>query len=346
MKDQCMKWNSSLLPAFAGLIVTVSGVSEAQTITQDFSVDPAQAGWQSFGDTNAFFWDSTNQNLRVTWDSARTNSYFYHPLGLTLSRHDDFLIEFDLKLDDCISGNEPGKTGPMQIAIGLLNFASATGPGFGRGIYGGAPNIAEFNYFPSGVYDFGGPFPVAATTTPAFISGGGFSYAPTFFAPTYIFELPTNEVIRVSMKFTANAQSLAMTLTTNGQVLFQPAAVMLSDPDNSGFTSGDDFLLDTFAIKSYSSLNNDYDSVLAHGTVDNIYVHIPPVQDFTGGFTNASWRAQFRSHTNWSYAFERTTNFVDWIEVSTVVAGSGTNLSFTDLNPPPASAYYRVRAQQ
>ncbi|HMP82863.1 MAG TPA: hypothetical protein PKA41_09210 [Verrucomicrobiota bacterium] len=341
-----MKMNRLLSPALAGLFAVSAIVTNATTITQDFAADPAQSGWQMSGDANAFVWDSTNQNLRVTWDSSKTNSYFYHPLGLTICRYDDFQIEFDLNLDDCVSGNEPGKTGPMQIAIGLMNFAGATDPGFGRGIYGSAPNIAEFNYFPSGVYDFGGPFPVEATTTPAFISSEGFSYAPTFFAPSYIFELPTNQVVRVSMKFTAKNQSLAMTVTTNGQVLFQPPNVDLSDSGNSGFTETDDFIVDTFAIKSYSSVGNDYDSVLAHGTVDNIYVHIPPVQDMTGALSNGIWQTQFRSRTNWTYTLERSTNFVSWDEVAATVSGNGTNLPLNDLNPPQDNAFYRVRAWQ
>jgi hypothetical protein len=62
--------------------------SNATTFAEDFSTDPLQNGWQIFGDTNLFRWDSTNQDLDVTWDSSQSNSYFYHPLGTTLSKAD------------------------------------------------------------------------------------------------------------------------------------------------------------------------------------------------------------------------------------------------------------------
>ena len=71
----------------------------AATITENFSANPLQNGWQIFGDTNLFQWDSTNQNLAVTWDSSQTNSYFYHPLGTILTRNDDFSLAFDLAIE-------------------------------------------------------------------------------------------------------------------------------------------------------------------------------------------------------------------------------------------------------
>src|SRR5438046_2844728 len=106
--------------AWAGLFV-LSITSRAETITENFSADPLQNGWQIFGDTNLFNWDPTNQNLAVTWDSTQPNSYFYKPLGTTLTRNDDFSIAFDLRLSDIASGSEPGKTGPVQLGFGFLN---------------------------------------------------------------------------------------------------------------------------------------------------------------------------------------------------------------------------------
>lgn len=320
--------------------------SVGETFSENFAQDPLTNGWKTFGDTNLFQWDSTNQNLRVTWDSSHTNSYFYQPLGTVVSRRDDFQIEFDLKLEDIISGNEPGKTGPLQIALGFFNFANATNSSFGRGIYGGAPNIAEFDYFPSGYYDFGGPFPVDATAVPTFISSGGFSYAPTFFAPSYLFELPTNQLIHVSINYTAKNQTLASTLTTNGALLFQPPNVVLSNTNTSGFSASDDFSVDTFSISSYSSFGDDYDSVLAHGIVDNLFVNIPPVQNLVGRFTNNIWQTQFRARTNWLYTLERTVDFAAWTNISASVSASVTNLFLQDTNPPVSRAFYRVKAEQ
>jgi hypothetical protein len=319
----------------------------AATITEDFSSDPLQNGWNIFGETNLFQWDSTNHNLAVTWDSSQTNSYFYHPLGTILARDDDFTIEFDLRLNDILSGNEPGKTGPLEIGIGFFNLNDATNAGFGRGIYGGAPNIAEFDYFPAGYYDFGGVFPVDPTTTPTFISSSGFSYAPTVYAP-YAFEIPTNQWVHVAMSYTASDQTITCALTTNGTLLVQLPDVVLTDTNTSGFADSDDFRADTFSISSYSSVGDDYDSVLAHGVVANIAVTVPPppAQNLAGAFGNGVWQVQFIDRTNWLYTLERSGDFQTWTDVSPVTAGLPANLFLQDTNPPGDKAFYRVRASR
>jgi hypothetical protein len=335
------------LPVLTGFLFVPASVIRAETVSQDFAGDALTNGWSIVGDASLFVWDSTNQNLRVTWDSTKTNSYFLHPLGTTVTRHDDFQIEFDLLLTDCISGHEPGKTGPMQIGIGLFSHAVAAAPGFGRTDYGGAPNIAEFNYFPYGYYTFGmDVFPSPATAVGDFISSSGYEYAPTFFSPNYEFEWPTNQFIRVAMEYTARNQSLALTLTTNGVVIYHPPDVVLSNPGNSGFTPTNNFFVDTFSISSYGGHNELFSSVLGHGVVDNIHVFVPPVQDFTGTWSNNVWATRFRSRTNWSYTLERTTNLSSWVDVSATVSGSGTNLFFEDANRPAAKAFYRVRASR
>ena len=164
-------------PALAGWLVLLSLRSGATVITQNFSTNPLQDGWQIFGDTDLFQWNSTNHNLAVTWDSSQTNSYFYHPLGTILTRNDDFSIAFDLRLNDIASGTHAGMTGGFEIGLGFLNFGDATGTNFLRGVFYpigapiGAINLVEFDYFPSGYFpDFG---PVSATTTPTFIATNG-----------------------------------------------------------------------------------------------------------------------------------------------------------------------------
>jgi hypothetical protein len=344
-KDQHMKIRLPL-PVLAGLLSASLNVVEATTITEDFTADPLQNGWQVFGDTNQFQWDSTNHQLAVTWDSTHTNSYFYQPMGTILTRYDDFSIAFDLRLNDIASGVEAGKTGPMQLGFGFLNFTNATSTNFMRGAYGSAPNVAEFDYYAWGYYeDMGTIYEAPAATTPSFISGvDSYDYAPITIS-VYDNELPTNQTVHITMSYTASNQTVAVTVLTNGV----PTATLpnlILDGDH-GFVDTDDFHVDMFSISSYSSAGDAYDSILAHGTVGNIVVTLPPsVQNLTGSFSNGVWQVRFSDRLNWLYTLERTTNFLSWTDVCAPTTGNGTNLFLQDTNLVSDSAFYRVRAER
>jgi hypothetical protein len=327
------------------LLIAAALPARGAALTEDFSSNPTGSGWLVFGNTNLFQWDATNQDLEVTWDSSQPNSYFYHSLGTTLSRRDDFAIGFDLLLNDINSGTEPDKTGPMEIAVGLLNFATASRTNFMRGAYGHAPGLVEFNYFPSGYYNSEGMFfYVAPTTTPTFISTNATHFAPTIFAP-YEFELPLGVSVRVQMTYAASNQTLSTVLTTNGQIFLQLPDVLLTDTNTSNFRVSDDFRVDTLSISSYSSAGDPFDSVLAHGTVGNISVTFPlPIQDLAGAPSSGGWQVQFTGLTNWLYTLQRTADFSQWSSVATNMFGTGGATLLRDANAPPGRAFYRVRA--
>ena len=83
-----MKKNHLFVLALTGICLMNS--AHGATLTEDFSSNPFLHGWKVSGDTNLFQWNSTDQNLSVTWDSAQGNSYFYYPLGTVLARGSDF----------------------------------------------------------------------------------------------------------------------------------------------------------------------------------------------------------------------------------------------------------------
>src|SRR5438552_11511872 len=58
---------SAALPFF--ILFIANWIFPAGAFQESFSSDPAMRGWRTFGDTNLFHWNSTNQNLEVTWDS-------------------------------------------------------------------------------------------------------------------------------------------------------------------------------------------------------------------------------------------------------------------------------------
>src|SRR5262245_935448 len=86
--------------ALVWVILAFAFFTQAAVFEEDFSSDPVAHGWNIFGKTNLFHWNSTNQNLEVTWDSSKTNSYFFKPLGTIGTASDSFSLSFDLVLLD------------------------------------------------------------------------------------------------------------------------------------------------------------------------------------------------------------------------------------------------------
>ena len=309
--------------------------SVGATLQEDFSANPALSGWRVFGNTNLFAWDQTNQSLRVTWDSSQTNSYFHHALGTILTKEDDFELEFDLRILDIATNT---KSGPFQIAISLLNIAQATSTNLERGTgvdaVHGPRDIVEFDYFPAGYYAGFGD--VAPSISPTIVS------SENVFASGFdLLELTTNDLYHIVLTYSASNQILHTEITSNS-LPFGPVA------DVSLGTNFSDFRVDTFAISSYSDFGDDYDSVLAHGVIDNVLVTLPPppVDRISISLGSNSWLVGFSTQTNWLYTLERTKDLQVWTAVSSSILGTGKDLILQDTNPPQPMAFYRVGAQK
>jgi hypothetical protein len=307
-------------------------ISGAATITEDFSADPRQSGWQIFGDTNLFQWDSTNQDLAITWDSSQTNSYFYQPLGTILAKSDDFGLSFDLQLSDVTIGVNPNKTNTFEMVVGFINLANATSTNLERGVgvntTHGTRNTCEFDYFPNSGF--------GATISPTIVSSNN-QFATQFAFP---FTLDPGALFHVTMNYTASNKTLRTSMTRDGE----PFA---SIPDVVLGSSFKDFRLDRVAVCSYSDAGAD-GSLLAHGNVDNFVVTVPPspVQNLTGAFSNSVWQAEFIGRSNWLYTLQRTTDFQSWTAVSEPTSGNSTNLFLQDTHSPADKAFYRVSAER
>ena len=331
-----MKKINSLL-ALAGLFVLFAARSGATTITGNFTNNPSLDGWRIFGDTNLFQWDSANQNLAVTWDSSQTNGYFYHPLGTVLTRYDDFSIAFDLRLHDIgMNLADPIKTNSFELAIGFLNLGEATQTSFLRGTGYNSPDLVEFDYF----WDSG----YGATVWPAFVDTfTDFNYNSS--SDYAVFALTPDDWYHVVMTYTASNQTLVTTLTN----FEQTAGVSISQLVNDYFG---DYRVDAISISSYSDAGQDptygEGSILAHGTVGNFAVTVPPppVQNLAGAFSNGVWQAQFTAPTNWLYTLQRSADFQAWTNVSPATPGTGTNLFLPDASAPAGGAFYRIEADR
>ncbi len=308
------------LLALAGLFVLSVVSANAGTLVERFTTDPALDGWQVYGDTNLFQWDSTNQVLDVTWDSTQPNSYFYLPLGKTLTITDSFCVVIDFQLNDAATAGYGS-----ELGIGLLNFSDATNSNYLRTL-GTLPNVFEFDYFPPD--DYGDPASEDATLVDA---------AANFYFPFDSLTLNPGVTCRVLLLHQANTATISGEIFTNGQL-------MTSLPNiYSDITTNDSgaFQLDTLSISSYAD-DGFGDDILAHGTVDKIAVASPlPVQTTQ---ILASGQIQFASDTNWLYTLEQSTDLQTWTPGAPVVFGNGTNLVLQATNPPADNSFYRVRA--
>jgi len=313
-----------------GLVAASTG--GAATFTEDFSSDPRQNGWQIFGDTNLFQWDSTSGNLEVTWDSSQTNSYFYHALGTILARDDSFHLSFDLTFQDYASGTTPGKPYDFEAAIGFLNLANATQTNFSRGagvnaIYG-PDNLVEFDFFPA----FSNYQPTISQVVVSTNNAWRYNNSNQR-------DMTPGQSFHVDMDYNGMTRTLATIVTNNGVQYGTTQTILV--PTNF------DFRVAAVSVNSYSD-QNATGSILAHGTVDNFAITIPPppMQNLTGSFTNGVWQAQFLSRSNWLYTLQRSADFQSWTNVSSATPGNATNLFVQDTSPPADKAFYRINAQR
>ena len=308
------------------------GALRAQEIyfTETFATAPAANGWQSYGDSSLFTWNSARQAMDVTWNSARPNSLFCRPLGIVLNKTNDFLLGFDLVISNVAIGTTPDKPYTFELAVGLTDLASATNVDFQRGTGFTSPNLVEFDYFPDSGY--------GATVAGTIISSvnewssGGF---------TYPFAVSTGDVYHVELRYAPSRRTLYSMITRNGA-----RCAPLQEAKLGEYFS--DFRVDHIAISSYSDAGQDpafAGSITAQGTVDNfLFISPTPVGEVTGGFNGAVWQMQFLSHTSWMYRLERTQDLQTWTEVTTPVPGTGAPLMLADDSPPAGKAFYHVRA--
>jgi hypothetical protein len=324
------------------ILLTAAPSCGAAVFQESFATNPSAHGWRTFGDASLFAWSAANQNLEITWDSSRLNSFFYLPLGTIVTKSDDFSFSFDVRLRDIRLGNTPAKTNEFEIAVGLLNYTSAINTnafrGAGQSATYGVRNLVEFDYFPDA--GFGETF---ATTV---VSTNNRIYP----AHNFPLAMTPGDTFRITFRYSASNQLLRTAVTKNGSPFGLPPDNTLADLSLIG---KQDFRVDSFAIISYSDAIQTgppafHGSVLAHGFVDNVQITVPPppVADLRLNLSHSVWSANFISATNWTYVLERSADLVSWTVTSPVVFGNGDSLSLQDVDQPASKAFYRIRADR
>jgi hypothetical protein len=297
---------------------------------EDFSTDPMGHGWRAYGDEGLFRWNESNQDLEVTWDSTKPNSYFYHPLPTALTQEDDFQFGFDLRLQEIQVGLDSSKPFTFELALGLINLREATSANFLRGTASQSPDLVEFDYFADSGF--------GATVSPVMASSSS-QFVPSF---TFPLELTVGDLFQVEMKYVSSNQTLTTTLRRNGQ----PFGPVKDAKLGSSFAG---FHVDTLAVCSYSDRGAG-GSLLAQGVVDNLTAVLPdpPIIQLTGAWREHVWQAQFVGKSGWTYTLERSDSLSDWHAASAPRTGSDAPQSLQDLDSGSASdrAFYRVRAER
>lgn len=302
---------------------------QGAVFTEEFASDPANGGWHSDGAPELYRWTPELKSLEVTWDSSKPEAFFAHPLGVTLRSQDAFSFGLDLVLTDATGGVRPPRTGAMQIAFGLLDLGRALREHYPRAA-GRAFDLVEFNWFPQG--EFPGFGVVDPTVSPAVFATSG-RVAASF---TFPVELAAGLTHRIRCEYLPGERRLVTHLVTEGTEVEIREVIL---PEDFG-----EFSLDSFAVINWNEEDGPYDSLLAHGVVDNITWEVPsPPLDRIS--LVGPGLVSLVSRLGWHYRLQASSDMVEWVPL-TGASGTGKALELAD----PRDAvfhrqFYRVEAQ-
>ncbi|HEV8540817.1 MAG TPA: hypothetical protein VGR78_00355 [Verrucomicrobiae bacterium] len=292
--------------------------------------------WSVFGATNLF--SENADSVHVTWDSSQTNSYFYLPLGLTLTRSDHFQLTFILRLEDIAIGTTPGKLSTFEIANGLINPTTAFDPQMFRGTgvdpVHGPRNLLELDYFPDSGF--------GATVSPTIVTHENeFGYSNNF-----PIELLTNVYYKFEMTFTPSDQTLRSRIwTTSDTNNFGPAQTL---KDLSLSSSLSDFALTALAISSYSDAGQTSDfagSIRANGTITAFQLTIFDRPSLGIKQSGNLISLSFETAAGQKYFVEGSADTLNWAEAGGPYKGTGAAVTIPIPHPERGYQIFRVRAQ-
>ncbi len=323
-------------------VVSPSLAPPSVEIVESFQKNPSEGNWTTFGDASLFHWNVDQQNLEVTWDSSKPNSYFYQRLGSVLTRKNDFTIGFDLQLTQIDIGTTEGKPFTFPIAIGVLNEEQAKRPDYFRGTginpEHGPRGVAEWNYLPDSGF--------GATVSTGLISmENQWAYANTF-----PLEMIPGPVYHIQLSYFADSQTMTTEMTRDGDPFGPIETADLSNafgsPKNDGFT---DFDVNMLSITNYSDEGQNppefAGSIIAKGVIDDLSVkttaHSFTISELT--HNESSVAISLAAETSTTYWLERSLDLKTWVTISYLDSPVSEMVVLSDETPPPQRAFYRIR---
>jgi hypothetical protein len=296
----------------------------------DFSSDPfvvPTPKWSVLGAAELFEWNPSAQQLDITWDSSRPNTFCTWPLPRSLRSHDAFSFSWDLRLNDAGPRDTSTRSNVLQISVVLARRARLPDGYPQRTSAGRALDLLDFSFFPLADY---GPFGASAYIAPVAFgeSSIGYSFGNSF-------NLADGQSHRVECTWDPVARALRTMVEGAGSIADTSPALVATD----------DFELDTFAIVVWNEGPTPRDSLLAHGSIRSVVITAPepPVGSLT--FRSNSRSIGFQSQTGYRYQLEASGDLSEWASTGPDAAGTGGPMEFSDLRKALfLHQFYRVRA--
>ncbi len=321
----------ALVAAVASLLaMSASDGIRAAVISDDFSAAPDARGWKTLGSAEVFQWDSAANNLRVHWDSSRSNSFFVLPLGTTLTTADPFVVEFDLRMES-VGTRTADRPSAIQVALGLVQMDRLPDGLSGR-LLGTARDLVEWDWFPASVIPGFGENP--DTVSPAVFGGTG---GRAFSFDNY-FDPGDGATWHVRMTGDPIGRKITTSLSRDGVDAGPVNPVLLPE----GFGS---YAVDGFAVINWNEASTAFDSLDAIGRVDNLHIEIPdpPISGLTSKIPGT---VEFTGAVGWRYYLEASGDLVTW-QTLTSIDGTGGKLSLSDLRDARFDQqFYRIRFER
>ena len=298
--------------------------SYATTIEEDFSSTPLERGWQISGNHSFIQWNQKAQCMDIMWNSSQTNSFFFYPLKVILTKQENFGFEFDLQVYEAIAGTSPQKPFTFELAIGLVNMTNILSPTFYRGTAASSPNLVEFDYFPDSGY--------GATVSPIIVSDNN-RFFPSFAFP---FELSPENIYHIKLEYQAETKTLSTTVLENNRPTQSIPPIKLP-PESS------DFFVDAFSISSYSD-HGAGGSIQARGTVDNILIRLPDSPPKIQGYKSGSqFKLAFTARAGVMNSIEQSTDLKTWKTIFEIIPDTPRNITAETPCEMSGCAFYRLR---
>jgi len=304
--------------------------TQAAILSDDFSSPPNTRGWRSIGSADLFQWDSAAGNLRVHWDSSRSNSFFVLPLGTSLTTADPFVVEFDLRMET-VGPRSEDRPAAIQVALGLVRM-DLLPDGVSSRLLGTARDLVEWDWFPASVIPGFGENP--DTVSPAVFGdtgGRAFSFDNTF-------NPGDGATWHVRMTGDPAGRRITTRLWREGVEAGPVNPVLLP----TGFGS---YSVDGFAVINWSEASTRFDSLEATGRIDNLRIEIPdpPV---SGMIFRKPGAVEFNGAKGWKFSLEASGDLATW-QTLTTAEGTGGGMTLADLRKALWDRqFYRIRFER